>query len=138
MIIDGLGVEDLFKSNRTPSFAFLLDMNILFEQFLHKYLVQVLSKSDLTVAYQRHDRSIIWDIFRNRSYSQVIPDFLVSSSNSSKRLAIDAKYKIYDDRKVDPGDIAQIFLYAYAYDHSLQPMALLIYPTEKNRIDAHR
>lgn len=130
MIIDGLGVEDLFKSNRIPSFAFLLDMNILFEQFLHKYLVQVLSKSDLNVAYQRHDRSIIWDIFRNRSYSQVIPDFLVSSSNSSKRLAVDAKYKIYDDRKVDPGDIAQIFLYAYAYDHSLQPTALLIYPTE--------
>lgn len=130
MIIDGLGVEDLFKSNRTPGFAFLLDMNILFEQFLHKYLVQVLSKSDLTVAYQRHDRSIIWDIFRNRSYSQVIPDFLVSISDSSKRLAVDAKYKIYDDRKVDPGDIAQIFLYAYAYDHSLQPTALLIYPTE--------
>lgn len=131
MIIDGLGVEDLFKSNQTPSFAFLLDMNSLFEQFLNKYLTEILRKNRLTIAYQHHDRSIIWDIFRNRSYSQVIPDFLVSSGNSSNRLAVDAKYKIYDTRKVDPGDIAQVFLYAYAFDHSSQPTAVLVYPTEE-------
>jgi 5-methylcytosine-specific restriction enzyme subunit McrC len=131
MIIDGLGIEDLFKSNQTPSFAFLLDMNSLFEQFLHRYLREILRKNGLTIAYQRHDRSIIWDIFRNRSYSQVIPDFLISSGNYTKRLAVDAKYKIYDERKVDPGDIAQIFLYAYAYDQSSQPTAVLIYPTEE-------
>jgi len=131
MIIDGLGVEDLFKSNQTPSFAFLLDMNSLFEQFLNKYLTEILRKNNLKIAYQHHDRSIIWDIFQNRSYSQVIPDFLVSSVNSSNRLAVDAKYKIYDIRKVDPGDIAQVFLYAYAFDHSPQPTAVLIYPTEE-------
>jgi 5-methylcytosine-specific restriction enzyme subunit McrC len=131
MIIEGLGIEDLFKSNQTPSFAFLLDMNNLFEQFLHRYLSEVLNKSELSVAYQRRDRSIIWDVFRNRSYSQIIPDFLVSSTVSTTRLAVDAKYKIYDDRKVDPGDIAQIFLYAYAYDLSTQPTAVLIYPTEE-------
>lgn len=131
MIIDGLGVEDLFKSNQTPSFAFLLDMNSLFEQFLNKYLTEILRKNRQTIAYQHHDRSIIWDIFQNRSYSQVIPDFLVSSDNSSNRLAVDAKYKIYDTRKVDPGDIAQVFLYAYAFDHSSQPTAVLIYPTEE-------
>lgn len=130
MIIDGLGVEDLFKSDKTPSFAFLLDMNSLFEQFLNKYLAEILRKQNLTLAYQHHDRSIIWDIFQNRSYSQVIPDFLVSSKSSSNRLAVDAKYKIYDTRKVDPGDIAQVFLYAYAFDHSAQPTAVLIYPTE--------
>jgi 5-methylcytosine-specific restriction endonuclease McrBC regulatory subunit McrC len=44
---------------------------------------------------------------------------------------VDAKYKIYDDREVDPEDIAQIFLYAYAYDQSAQPSAVLIYPTEE-------
>lgn len=131
MIIDGLGVEDLFKSDKTSSFAFLLDMNSLFEQFLNKYLTEILRINGLTIAYQHHDRSIIWDIFRNRSYSQIIPDFLVSSGNSSNRLAVDAKYKLYDNRKVDPGDVAQIFLYAYAYDHSPQPTAAVIYPTEE-------
>jgi len=131
IILEGLGIEDLFKSNQTSSFAFLLDMNHLFEQFLRRYLSEVLNESNLSVAYQRRDRSIIWDIFRNCSYSQVIPDFLVSSAVSVKRLAVDAKYKIYDERKVDPGDIAQIFLYAYAYDLSSQPTAVLIYPTEE-------
>lgn len=131
MIIDGLGVEDLFKSNQTPSFAFLLDMNSLFEQFLNKYLTEILRKNRLTIAYQHHDQSIIWDIFQNRSYSQIIPDFLVSNGSASNRLAVDAKYKIYDSHKVDPGDIAQVFLYAYAYDHSSQPTAVLIYPTEE-------
>jgi 5-methylcytosine-specific restriction enzyme subunit McrC len=85
----------------------------------------------LVLTYQHHDRSIIWDIFQNRSYSQVIPDFLISSGNTSNRLAVDAKYKVYDTRKVDPGDIAQVFLYAYAYDHSSQPTAVVIYPTEE-------
>jgi 5-methylcytosine-specific restriction enzyme subunit McrC len=131
MIIDGLGVEDLFKSTLTPSFAFLLDMNSLFEQFLNKYLTEILRKNKLVLTYQHHDRSIIWDIFQNRSYSQVIPDFLISSGNTSNRLAVDAKYKVYDTRKVDPGDIAQVFLYAYAYDHSSQPTAVVIYPTEE-------
>lgn len=131
MILEGLGIEDIFKSSQTPSFAFLLDMNNLFEQFLHRYLSEVLGKAKLSVAYQRRDRSIIWDIFQNRTYSQIIPDFLVSSTVSARRLAVDAKYKVYDDRKVDPSDIAQIFLYAYAYDQSAQPTAVLIYPTEE-------
>ena len=129
MIIDGLGIEDLFASGQRPSFAFLLDMNSLFEQFLSKYLAEVLSGCGLSMAYQRHDRSIIWDVFHNHSYSQVIPDFLVSGGGSTRRLALDAKYKIYDTHKVDSGDIAQIFLYAYAYDHAPQPAAVLVYPT---------
>jgi 5-methylcytosine-specific restriction endonuclease McrBC regulatory subunit McrC len=49
MILKGLGIEDLFMSNQTPSFAFLLDMNHLFEQFLHRYLSEVLSKSKLSL-----------------------------------------------------------------------------------------
>ena len=99
--MDDLGIDDLFKSIQTPSFAFLLDMNNLFEQFLHRCLTEVLNRSRLTVAYQRRDRSIIWDIFKNQSYSWVIPDFLVSRDHNSKRLAVDAKYKIYDTRKVE-------------------------------------
>lgn len=131
MIINGLGIEDLFKSSKTPGFAFLLDMNNLFEQFVNKYLKDIFCKRELSISYQHHDRSIIWDVFQNRSYSQVIPDFLISNGITSNRLAVDAKYKVYDTRKVDPGDIAQVFLYAYAYDHSLQPTAVIIYPTEE-------
>jgi 5-methylcytosine-specific restriction enzyme subunit McrC len=131
MILDGLGIDDLFRSDLTPSFAFLLDMNHLFEQFLYKYLLDLLGKSKFAINYQYRDRSIIWDLFRNRPYSQVIPDFIISSENSSGKVAIDAKYKLYDDRKVTSDDIAHVFLYAYAYNESSQPTAILIYPTEE-------
>lgn len=130
MIIDGLGIEDLYKSNKTASFAFLLDMNRLFEHFLQKYLSTIAGRAGLVVDYQRQDQSIIWDIFRDRSYCQIIPDFLLSNSKTSQKLAIDAKYKLYDSRNVDPGDIAQVFLYAYAYNQSSRPSAVIIYPSE--------
>jgi 5-methylcytosine-specific restriction enzyme subunit McrC len=46
-------------------------------------------------------------------------------------VAIDAKYKLYDERKLSSGDVYQSFLYAYAYGggDALLPAALLVYPT---------
>jgi 5-methylcytosine-specific restriction enzyme subunit McrC len=50
------------------------------------------------------------------------------------RLAVDAKYKLYDQQKVSPADVYQSFLYAYAFSrgegaHGSLPMALIIYPS---------
>ncbi len=65
-------------------------------------------------------------------YTRVVPDFLVESQrNFSSRLAIDAKYKLYDERKIAIGDIYQSFLYAYAYGSNpdtVLPHAMLLYP----------
>jgi hypothetical protein len=45
------------------------------------------------------------------------------------RVAIDAKYKLYDERRLSSGDVYQSFLYAYAYGntsgHSI-PCALVV------------
>lgn len=129
MIMFGLGIDDIFKSDKRKSFTFLLDMNRLFEQFLFRYLTEILKESNLDIDYQHKDRSIIRYFDTGKSYSQVIPDFLVKNNQTSNRFPIDAKYKLYDDRKIDPGDIAQIFLYAYAFNQSTLPTAMLIYPT---------
>ncbi|PKO01262.1 MAG: hypothetical protein CVU42_00185 [Chloroflexi bacterium HGW-Chloroflexi-4] len=129
MIMFGLGIDDIYKSDKRKSFTFLLDMNRLFEQFLFRYLTEILKGSNLDIDYQHKDRSIIRYFDTGKSYSQVIPDFLVKNNQTSNRFPIDAKYKLYDDRKIDPGDIAQIFLYAYAFDQSTLPTAMLIYPT---------
>ncbi len=68
----------------------------------------------------------------NRSYSRIIPDLLVSSRNSPHaRIAVDAKYKLYDEQKVSPSDLYQSFLYAYAYGVEREgetPRAIIIYP----------
>jgi len=132
IIIDGLGIEDIYKSKFTPSFAFLLDMNALFEQFVLVYLNHINAKRNLIINYQRREKSIIWDLFHQRTYSTIIPDYLITCIETNRKIAIDAKYKLYDDRKLDTADIAQIFLYAYAYNRSPNPIAFLIYPTEKS------
>jgi 5-methylcytosine-specific restriction enzyme subunit McrC len=134
LILEGLELENLFASGSTRSFVFLLDMNRLFEMFVSKLVAQILLGHQCEVRSQRHDGSIIWDLYRNRSYAQVIPDLLVTNIGSpSTTLAIDAKYKIYDEQKVNAGDIYQVFLYTYAYNLTAQerPIALLIYPTEQ-------
>ena len=50
-------------------------------------------------------------------YARVVPDILVerSAADTTARLAIDAKYKLYDERKLSSSDVYQSFLYAYAY-----------------------
>jgi 5-methylcytosine-specific restriction enzyme subunit McrC len=62
----------------------------------------------------------------------VIPDLVVRRRGTpDRRLAIDAKYKLYDERRIDPSDIYQTFLYAYALGSrgsGAGPTALLLYP----------
>ena len=48
------------------------------------------------------------------------------------RVAVDAKYKLYDQRKLDSGDVYQGFLYAYAFSGAGElavPTAVLLYPS---------
>jgi 5-methylcytosine-specific restriction enzyme subunit McrC len=135
LVLEGLGaVNDLFTTGQTTCFAFLIDMNLLFERFVHRLFERILAGTSLTVAYQQADRSIIWNVDKNLPYSSVIPDLLIRSRNPPlRRLAVDAKYKLYDERKISPGDVYQSFLYAYAYGEMLSeknlPAALIIYPS---------
>jgi 5-methylcytosine-specific restriction enzyme subunit McrC len=132
LLIDGLGIEDIYKSKSTPSFAFLLDMNTLFEKFVYVYLKHITTQNQFSINYQRREKSIIWDMFHQRTYSTIIPDYLLTNQDTGRKTALDSKYKLYDDRKLDSADIAQIFLYAYAYNHASRPIAFLIYPTENS------
>lgn len=132
LIIDCFGVKDLLASGDTPCFAFLMDMNRLFERFTFHLLNRLLDHTYYHVRYQKEDRSIIWNAVTQQPYAKVVPDFLVESQrNFSSRLAIDAKYKLYDERKIAMGDIYQSFLYAYAYGsnpNTVLPHAVLLYP----------
>lgn len=137
LVLEGQrGVKDLYTPGRARCFAFLLDMNLLFERFVHRLFERTLDAASYALDYQRADRSIVWDADRNRPYSRVIPDLLVRSRRPPfRRLAVDAKYKLYDRRKVSPADIYQTFLYAYAFGtrssvDASPPLALIIYPSE--------
>ena len=133
LLLDGLGVDDLLASGSTRSFAFLLDMNVLFERFVEHLVTRALIGTRFRVRYQAAQRSILWNATAHRPYGRIVPDLLVESGDGAlTRLAIDAKYKLYDERHIDPGDIYQTFLYAYAIsarsDHG-PPSALILYPS---------
>jgi 5-methylcytosine-specific restriction enzyme subunit McrC len=131
IILEGLGINDIFSSKDTRSFAFLLDMNHLFENFIFRYLEWIFAGTGNKVHYQRRNRSILWNVTDNSSYGNIIPDIVIENSGK-QRMVIDAKYKLYDERKVNPADIYQSFLYAYAYgsEEGTKPGALLLYPSQ--------
>lgn len=130
-ILDGLGIPDLLRLGTTRGFAFLLDMNALFERFIWRILEHLAKPRGLRVRYQRKDRSILWNSGADRPYGSVIPDLLLDRSGHAGALAIDAKYKDYDAKLLSNDDIYQTFLYAFAYGQRAglaPPSALLLYP----------
>lgn len=133
LLLDGLGARDVLASGQTRCFAFLIDMNRLFEMFVYRLVERLLAGTGMRVHYQHKDRSIILNASTNEPYARVVPDVLVeASTGSATRVAIDAKYKLYDERKLSSGDVYQSFLYAYAYGgHAGRglPAALLVYPS---------
>lgn len=132
LLLDGMGIDDLLTGGQTRSFAFLLDMNQLFERFILRFVEHALAQEIYRAQTQKRDRSVIWDLLRQRPYTHITPDILVQAENG-RRLAVDAKYKLYDERQLSTADIYQSFLYAYAYSdtNSQRPAALLLYPASK-------
>ncbi len=131
LILDGLGIEDIFAAGSQRCFAFLLDMNRLFEGFVARWLRQLLAGSEFRVIPQRRDRTILWNTELARPYASVIPDLLIESTcQRGMYRPVDAKYKLYDERRIATGDIYQTFLYAYAYgeENPTLPTAFVLYP----------
>jgi 5-methylcytosine-specific restriction enzyme subunit McrC len=132
LLLDGLGVSDIFASASQRCFAFLLDMNRLFEDFVTRWLGESLPSYGLRTRAQHPDSTILWDANLDCRYAKVIPDLLVESMKFPGRfLPMDAKYKLYDEKKkLDQSDIYQTFLYAHAYGdkRSILPAVLLLYP----------
>jgi 5-methylcytosine-specific restriction enzyme subunit McrC len=130
LLLEGLGVEDLLRRGDTRCFAFLLDMNALFQGLVER-LFRTALPSAYDVEAQAAQHSIIWNVAEQRSHSSLIPDLLVRYEPGALRLAVDAKYKLYDERRIDPSDVYQTFLYAYALGaptDGARPSALIVYP----------
>ena len=131
LILDGLGIEDIFATGSQQCFAFLLDMNRLFQAFTVRWLGQVFAGSEFRVKPERRDRTILWNATPARPYASVIPDLLIERTGQpGTYLPMDAKYKLYDQRSIATGDIYQTFLYAFAYGekHPVLPTAFVLYP----------
>jgi 5-methylcytosine-specific restriction enzyme subunit McrC len=137
LFLERAAIDDLFAAGRVSSFAFLIDMNLLFEDFVTRLLRDALEPAGTDVLAQRRDRSIIENELTRRPYGTIIPDILLDDRRPGLRrirLPVDAKYKLYDLRHLDPSDVYQAFFYAYAYHRQTGddlgiPAALLMYPS---------
>jgi 5-methylcytosine-specific restriction enzyme subunit McrC len=106
------------------SFAFLIDMNRLFEEFIREYLKQSLKCHGYTV----EPGSIYLD---EKEKIHLIPDIVISK-NGSPIFIVDTKYKTLDDKNdaVLP-DISQVLDCCLAYKIK---SAVLLYPMFKEEI----
>jgi len=139
LILGNTNVRDLLAAGRTRSFAFLINMNLLFERFVGAVLRRLL-REKAVVHEQRRDRSIIWDADAGRRYATIIPDIVIEPVDPTRRrVAVDAKYKLYDERNADVGDVMQTFLYAYAYStESVRPRSAILYPAGDVPVEPRR
>jgi len=129
VLLERLGINDLYAGGPGQSFVFLIDMNRLFEAFVTRLLTDTLEPHGIRVLPQHRTPSIVVDEDLGTTYARVIPDLLVDLP-TGQRIPADAKYKRYDDRRVDRGDVYQGFLYAFAYAHPAAgtPPSLILYP----------
>ena len=94
-------------------------------------LFERLVGDEMIVQTQFTMSSIIINTTTQKSYGTIRPDVVLQQGD--QRLAIDAKYKKYDERKISAADIYQTFLYAYAFEHD-PPTALIIYPANGSQL----
>jgi 5-methylcytosine-specific restriction enzyme subunit McrC len=133
LVLDGLGVDDLLAAGSTRSFAFLLNMNLLFERFVERLVEACLSPREYRVELQHAYSSVIRNIDTDKPHGRVIPDIVVRRRGVGlgHRTPVDAKYKLYDEKTLAPSDVYQTFLYAYALGSAAageSPRALLFFP----------
>jgi 5-methylcytosine-specific restriction enzyme subunit McrC len=133
LLLGGGAIKDVYTAGRAEAFAFMFDMNRLFEEFVERLLQNAFEGTEHRVSPQSRTHSIVVDE-KGKNYSTVIPDLLLKSGTGSRAriVPIDSKYKLYSDKKVSPSDIYQAFLYAYAFaTPGSFPTAGIIFPADE-------
>jgi len=135
LILEHQLVDRPLTEGDVTSFAFLMDMNVIFERYLTEWLRSRLRARGLRVDAQT-SRLALRDVATRRPIGAIRPDILISTAGA-RPLPIDAKYKRYagpnEDRRPRPlmSDLTQALLYAQVYGGPIVPRrTLLVFPTE--------
>lgn len=125
-LLEGHRLNEPFRDEGERTSVFLLNMNRQFESFVEWLLAAAFRGTGFTVVPQYRDSSILWH--GGHRWGSIRPDVLLRHHDGD--LAVDAKYKRYDLKRVAVGDLYQLFLYCQAYRGlGDTPTALLVYPS---------
>lgn len=114
LVMEGVTVSNVLRAGSVGGFSFMLNMSRLFEEFVSCLLEQIVVHSGIRVDRQATDRSVLWNPDAHRPFGHVRPDVLLVGDGGRTRLPVDAKYKDYDGKKLQPDDIYQATIYALA------------------------
>jgi 5-methylcytosine-specific restriction endonuclease McrBC regulatory subunit McrC len=123
-------VDDDARPGSTDTPAFMINMNPLFEKFVGWLIECVYDDTGVNLQAQKRNLSLI--TVNGQQTRAIAPDFVVSQSGRS--IALDAKYKQYDEWEISPADVYQLLLYAQCYTgFTAVPTSYLIHPTSKRQ-----
>lgn len=136
LFIEGNVIEP--STGSSEAFAFIFDMNILFERFIARFIKEkreLILPSHLQSCslYIQSNKKAFAKNSNNEAVFYLKPDIILKDRNSVK-LIIDTKYKILDNNNrklgVSISDMYQMAAYASRYDC---PNIILLYPRTAGR-----
>ena len=113
LVLRACAFDDSAESSGSP-FAFMINMNTVFERFLTRLLRDAHSGTDIICRSQSSLTRIIMDHETGKPYQSVRPDIVIEHPRTGRSVPIDVKYKLYANKKLEREDVYQLFLYAYA------------------------
>jgi 5-methylcytosine-specific restriction enzyme subunit McrC len=135
LVLLGIAFQDMFETTSGRVSAFMIDMNPLFERFMTRLVDEALQPpSPLRSRSQVPLGAVIRDDNAGKTYTTLQPDLIIEDTRTGRQVPVDIKYKRYDIRKVDPADIYQTFMYAFALGTSDERRAGIIYPSEAQSV----
>ncbi len=111
----------VYQGSTHQGFAFMLDMNALFEEFVYRRLHQLSATHGFTV--HRQATQSLWGA------TKVRPDILVKFTDGRKNVVVDTKWKVLQQPRPSAEDLHQIYVYNQLFEAE---RGILLYPQVYN------
>lgn len=136
MLLGKTALSDLYTGSGTTTPAFMINMNVLFEDFVTRLLHQAAVGTGIRVRPQDPLHGVIRTQDGHR-YATIIPDIQLIRGHgpTAWRRSIDAKYKLYTGKQIETSDLFQNFIYAQALSSSGDtnpPSAYVLYASDRD------